>query len=43
MMVKDFEEDDTQNYVGFQPMYKYFIKIGNTESIWPWGSKRLSN
>ena len=29
----DFEEDGTQNYLVFQPMYKYFKKIGNTDHI----------
>ena len=28
-----FEEDGTQNYLVFQPMYKYFKKIANTKSI----------
>ena len=29
----DFEDDATQNYLIFQPMYKYFKKIGNTDNI----------
>ena len=29
-----FEEGGTQNYLVFQPMYKYFGKIGNTISEW---------
>ena len=28
-----FEEDGTQNYLVFQPMYKYFKNIGNTDNI----------
>ena len=28
-----FEEDGVQNYLVFQPMYKYFKKISGTESI----------
>ena len=36
-----FEDDDTQNYLLLQPMYKYFRKIGNTELISAWESKRL--
>ena len=35
--------DGTQNYLVFQLMYKYFIKIGNTEHISKWKSKGLSN
>ena len=38
-----FEEDGVQNYLVFQPMYKYFKKIGATESISSWKSKGLSN
>ena len=33
-----FEEDGTQNYLVFQPMYKYFEKIGNTDNISEWKS-----
>ena len=33
-----FEEDGTQNYFVFQPMYKYFEKIGNTDNISEWKS-----
>ena len=36
-----FEEYGTQNYLVFQPMHKYFKKIGNTESISLWESKGL--
>ena len=35
---KHFEEDGTQNYLVFQPMYKYFEKIGNTDNISEWKS-----
>ena len=38
-----FEEDVTQNYLVFQPMYKYFKKIGNTDNISSWESKGLFN
>ena len=38
-----FEDDGTQNYLVFQPMYRYFKKIGNTNPISEWKSKRLSD
>ena len=38
-----FEEDGTQNYLVFQPMYRYFKMITNTETISSWKSKGLSN
>ena len=38
-----FEDEGTQNYLIFQPMYKYFKKIGNTDRISAWKSKRLSD
>ena len=38
-----FEEDGVQNYLVFHPMYKYFKKIGSTESIAEWEYKGLSN
>ena len=41
-----FEEDGTQNYLIFQPMYKYFKRIagvGNGNYIYYWKSKRLSD
>ena len=38
----DFEEDDVQNYLIFQPMYKYF-KTTNSDYISSWISKGLSN
>ena len=37
------KNDDTQNYLVFQPMYTYFKKIGNTDHISEWKSKRLSD
>ena len=37
-----FEEDGTQNYLVFQPMYKYFKMITNTDHISSWKSKVLS-
>ena len=39
----DFEDDATQNYLIFQPMYKYFKKIGNTDNISVQKSKGLSD
>ena len=36
-------DDGAQNYLVFQPVNKYFKKIGNTESISSWKSKGLSN
>ena len=38
-----FGNDGTQNYLVYQPMYKYFKKINNTEYIFEWKSKGLSN
>ena len=37
-----FEEDDTQNYLVFQPLNKYFKVIANTEHVPSWKSKGLS-
>ena len=37
-----FEEDDTQSYLGFEPINKYFKVIGNTLSISSWQSNGLS-
>ena len=37
-----FEEDGTQNYLVFQPMYRYFKMIANTDYISSWKSKGLS-
>ena len=36
-----FEDDGTQNYLVFQPMYKYFLKVCDTDRISEWKSKRL--
>ena len=41
-----FEEDDTQNYLVFQPMYRYFKRIsgvGSGNYIYFWKSKGLSD
>ena len=38
-----FEEDGTQNYLVFQPMYRYFKVIANTKHISEWKSKGLSD
>ena len=38
-----FGEDGTQNYLVFQPMYRYFRLITNTSNILSWQSKGLSN
>ena len=38
-----FEEDGTQNYLVFQPMFRYFRLITNTSNISSWESKGLSN
>ena len=41
-----FEEDGTQNYLVFQPMYKYFERIAgvdNSSYIYYWQSKGLSD
>ena len=41
-----FEEDGTQNYLVFQPMYRYFKKIagaGSGNYIYFWKSKGLSH
>ena len=36
-----FEDDDTQNYLLFQPIYRYLEKIGNSIHISAWKSKRF--
>ena len=36
------EEDDTQNYLVFQPLNKYIKVITNTDYILSWKSKALS-
>ena len=33
-----FDEDGTKNYLVFQPMYKYFKMITNTDYISSWKS-----
>ena len=38
-----FEDDGTQNYLVFEPLYKYFKTIGNTDHISAWKSKGLSD
>ena len=38
-----FGEDGTQNYLVFQPMYRYFKMITNTDYILSWKSKGLSD
>ena len=38
-----FQEDDTQNYLVFQPMYRYFRLIDNKKYISEWKSKGLSD
>ena len=38
----DFEEDDTQNYLVFQPLNKYFKLIASTDYVSSWKSKGLS-
>ena len=38
-----FGEDSTQNYLVFQPMYRYFRLITNTSNILSWQPKGLSN
>ena len=37
-----FEDDGTQNYLVFQPIYKYFI-TDNNSNILSWESKGLSS
>ena len=41
-----FEEDGTQNYLAFQPIYRYFkiiAGVGNGSYIYYWKSKGLSD
>ena len=41
-----FEEDGAQNYLVFQPMYRYFkitAVVGNCSYIYYWQSKGLSD
>ena len=28
-----FEDDETQNYLVFQPMYRYFNKVGKSDHV----------
>ena len=37
-----FDEDDTQNYLAFQPIKKYFKVITNIDYVSSWKSKGLS-
>ena len=39
----NFEEDGTQNYLVFQPIYRYFKVIANAKYISEWKSKGLSD
>ena len=41
MAKSHFEEDGTQNYLVFQPMYRYFKMITNSDYISSWKSKGL--
>ena len=36
-------DDGTQNYLVFQPIYRYFGMIGNIDHISVWKSKGLSD
>ena len=38
-----FEEDGTQNYLAFQPIFRYFKIIANKKFISSWKSKGLSD
>ena len=38
-----YENDSPQNYLVFQPIYRFFKKIGNTSHISAWKSKGLSD
>ena len=38
-----YENDGTQNYLVFQPMYKYFKITSTTNAILSWKSKGLSD
>ena len=39
---KYFEDDSTQNYLGFQPVYRYFKTISYSNQILAWKSKGLT-
>ena len=44
--INHFEEDGTQNYVVFQPMYRYFkrvVGVGTRNYIYFWKSEGLSD
>ena len=41
--ISHFEEDGTQNYLVFQPIYRYFKKIASGNYIYFWISKGLSD
>ena len=36
-----FEDDGSQNYLLFQPVYRYFKNVANSERVLAWKSKRL--
>ena len=38
-----FEDDGTQSCLVFQPMFRYFKKIGNSDHISAWKSEGLSD
>ena len=38
-----FEDNETQNYLAFQPVFRYFKRIGNSNHISEWKSKGLSD
>ena len=38
-----FEDDGTQNYLVFQPLFRPFKKIRNSERISVWISRRLTD
>ena len=38
-----FEEDGAQNYLVFQPIYRYFTVIANAKNISGWKSKGLTD
>ena len=40
---RHFEEDGKQNYLGFQPLNKYFKIIANADYVSSWKSKELSD
>ena len=38
-----FGDDETENSFAFRPIFKFFIKIGNSNRISSWKSKGLSD